>query len=116
MNIGVDFTIVPRPEVNSSEALLECFLLLKDIFDVSNSNFGDILVLSEISSQLQSLERVRAVSDFKLTNITGTVDGRSYSDISFDVKANTRNGIVYMPNDMIWECKFKDFDITGRTV
>ena len=116
INIGIDFTIVPELNTNAQEALLETFLQLQKMFDISKSNFGDILILSEITSRVQALSKVRSVSSFKIINITGTVDGRTYSNVRFDTISNSRNGIVYFPQDSIWELKFKNSDIVGRTV
>jgi len=116
INIGVDFTILPEPNINANEALLASFFLLKKLFDISQTNFNDFIILPEISAKLQALNIIRSVPAFKITNITGSKDGKSYSNTEFNVDANTSKGIVQFPENSVWELKFKDLDIIGRTV
>jgi len=116
VNLKVDFSIVPEPNSNANEALLEAFYILKRELDSQNSNFGDIIVLSDIESKLQSVDKIKAVSSFNITNIRNTVDGRTYSNVEFNVESNTRNKIIYLPEDCVWEIKYLNFDIVGRAI
>ena len=58
-NIGVDFTVLPMPDVNSNDALVECFILLRRLLITENTNFGSTLVLSNFQARLQALEKIR---------------------------------------------------------
>ena len=114
-NIGIDFTIVPNQDFNVNDALLDCFILLKRIFILENTNFGATLVSSSFMSRLQALTKVRSVVDFKVTSKFGSIGGRSYSAYQCDIPANTENGIIYFPEDTCGELKYPNFDIVGRT-
>jgi len=114
-NIGIDFTILPSADVNSNDALVDCFISLKRIFIAENTNFGSNLVIPNYIARLQALEKVRSVVEFKFTNINTNQDNRTYSGYSFDIKSNTKNGILCFPEDVCWELKFPNFDIVGRT-
>ena len=114
-NIGIDFTIVPNQDFNVNDALLDCFILLKRIFILENTNFGATLVSSSLIARLQSLNKVRSVVDFKVTSKFGSIGGRAYSGYQCDIPANTENGIIYFPEDTCWELKYPNFDIVGRT-
>ena len=114
-NIGIDFTIVPNQDFNANDALLDCFILLKRIFVLENTNFGSTLVVPSFMSRLQALNKVRSVVDFKITSKYQLIDGRVYSAYQCDIPANTENGIVYFPEDTCWEIKYPNFDIVGRT-
>jgi hypothetical protein len=116
VNLTLDFSIVPELNVNANDALLEAFFLLRRELDISNSNFGTSIVKTDIQAKLQNLEKVRSVASLSFGTRTNTVDGRSYSNVQYDVVSNTSNGIITFPPDIIWECKYLDFDITGRTV
>lgn len=116
VNIGIDFSIVPEPNINANEALLEAFFLLKREFDISRTNFNDFVVIADITSKLQAIRTIRSVASFKITNITGTKDSRSYSNNEFNISTNTTNGIIRFPEDVIWEVKFPNYDIFGRTL
>ena len=114
-NIGIDFTIVPNVDVNANDALLDCFMLLRRIFILENSNFGDTLVVSNFISRLQNLSKVRSVVDFKIVNKVTPDGNRSYSLYPCDIPANTQNNIIYFPENVLWELKYPNFDIVGRT-
>ena len=115
INIGVDFTIVPRADANAQEALMECILVLQRLFDTTRTNFNDSIVIPDIQSRLQSLRKVRSVPDLKIVNKTTTVGSRTYSGTEFNINANTNSGILQFPQNSVWELKYPNFDITGRT-
>ena len=114
-NIGVDFTILPSPDVNANDALVDCFIALRRIFITENTNFGSNLVIPNYIARLQSLEKVRSVADFKFFNKNTNEDSRTYAGFDLDIQANTQNGILYFPEDVCWELKYPNFDIVGRT-
>jgi hypothetical protein len=43
------------------------------------------------------------------------MNGRTYSDLNHDVKSNLRKGMLYPPEGGIFEFKYPEFDIIGRT-
>lgn len=114
VNIGIDFTIVPQPNINGNIALINTILLLKQIFSIKNTNFNDTIIIPDIIRQIQSLDDVQSVSKLSFNTFTGTVDGREYTDTAFDIQAVTANGIISFPENVIASVKFLDFDITGR--
>ena len=114
INISVDFTIVPNAEVNEAEALMECILLLQEIFETARTNFNDSIVIPEVQSRLQNLKKIRAVPQLKINNRYGVVNTRIYSGTQFDINANTNSGIVKFPADAVWELKYPNYDIIGR--
>ena len=115
INIGVDFTIVPKAEVNAQEALMECILVLQRLFDTARTNFNDSIVIPDIQARLQSLKKIMSVPELKIVNKTVTVGARAYSGTEFNINANTSSGILKFPTDTVWEMKYPNFDIIGRT-
>ena len=114
-NIGVDFTILPMPDINANDALVDCFIALRRIFITENTNFGSTLVIQNYVARLQTLEKVRSVVNFKITNKNTNEDNRSYNSFDLDIQANTKNSILSFPEDVCWELKYPNFDIVGRT-
>jgi hypothetical protein len=114
INISVDFTIVPMPEVNEAQSMMECIMVLQRYFDTTRTNFNDSIVISDIQARLQSLASVRAVPTLNIYNRVGTVGGRAYSGTEFNMKANTTSGIIKIPADSVWELKYPNFDIISR--
>ena len=115
VNISVQFTIVPQADANEQEAMMECILLLQRIFETARTNFNDTIVIPEAQARLQSLQKVMSVPNLIVNNRENTVDTRVYSGTEFDINANTNSGIIKFPQDMVWELRYPNFDIIGRT-
>ena len=114
INIGVNFTIVPTPDANFAEALMSTILLLQRYFDTARTNFNDTIIMSEVTSIIQAQNNVLSVPDFKIINKVGTVAGRAYSGVSYNIEANTAGGILTFGQQDVWELKYPNFDIIGR--
>ena len=54
--------------------------------------------------------------DFEVVSLTGRIEERQYSDVSFNVGANTVRKMIVGPPGSIFEVKFpaKDFVVTVR--
>ena len=115
INIGINFTIVPAPNANFSEALMSTILLLQSTFSTSLTNFNDSIVISEIIALIQSQKTVLSVPDFKIVNKTASIGSRNYSGTFFDIRANTIAGILSFGPTDVWELKYPNFDIIGRS-
>ena len=115
INIGVNFTIVPAPDANFSEALMSTILLLQRTFSTARTNFNDTIVISEITALIQSQKTVLSVPDFSIVNKTGSVGSRNYSGTYYDIGANTTAGILTFGPTDVWELKYPNFDIIGRS-
>ena len=115
INIAVEFTIVPTPNANFAEALMDSILLLQRQFDTARTNFNDTIVISEITSLIQAQKSVLSVPDFKIVNRVGLLGGRSYSNASYNILANTSSGILGFGQQDVWEIKYPNYDIVGRS-
>tara|TARA_R110000824_G_scaffold393483_1_gene592652 strand:- start:30 stop:1880 length:1851 start_codon:yes stop_codon:yes gene_type:complete len=115
INIAVNFTIVPTPDANFAEALMSTMLLLQRYFDVARTNFNDTIVISELVSIIQAQKNVLSVPDFKIINKVGSESGRTYSGTSYNTEANTAGGILTFGPTDVWELKYPNFDIIGRS-
>jgi hypothetical protein len=116
VDIGTDFSIVAAPNINPNEALLDAFNIVKPMLRTELGNFNDTLVISDFVAKLQASTKIRSVVRFNFTNLANTVDGRQYSTTTFDIPANTINGILSLPEDVVWEVKYPNLDIVGRIV
>ena len=115
INIAVEFTIVPTPNANFAEALMDSILLLQRQFDTARTNFNDTIVISEIISLIQAQKSVLSVPDFKIVNRIGILEGRNYSSASYNILANTSSGILGFGQQDVWEIKYPNYDIVGRS-
>jgi len=115
INIGIDFSVVPRPGYNSKALLLSCIDTLKKIFDIDNWALQEPIVISQIMTQLDKVEGVQTVKELKITNLFNITN--NYSGNIYDIDSATKNGVIYPSMDVsIFEVKYPDKDIKGRVV
>jgi hypothetical protein len=115
INIGVDFSIMPRPGYQNKDVLLRCISKLRCIFDPDNWSINEPIILPKIATELDKIEGVQTVKSLRIFNLFDELSG--YSGNIYDIKGATREGVVYPSQDpCIFEVKNLDTDIKGRIV
>jgi len=111
INIGINFEVIVIPSFNSNEVLLKCINGLKGKFSTDRMQFNEPILISEIYSQLSSVEGVQSVTNVALVNKVGG----DYSSNAYDIEGATINKVLYPAVDpSIFEIKYPDVDIVGR--
>ena len=112
VNIGINFDILVRPNFNGRDVLLACTNALIDYFEISKWRINQPINLSAIYTLLDRVVGVQTVQKVEIVN----KQGGNYSTYAYDIKGATRNNIIYPSYDMmIFELKYPDLDIKGRT-
>ena len=112
INIGVDFDILVRPNYNGRDVLVACCDALKEYFEIGKWNINQPINISFLYTLLDRVIGVQTVSKVEIVN----KQGGNYSTYAYDIKGATRNNIIYPSYDMmIFELKYPDLDIKGRT-
>jgi hypothetical protein len=112
VNIGINFDILVRPNYNGRDVLLACCDALKEYFDIGKWNINQPINISTLYTLLDKVIGVQTVSKVEIVN----KQGGNYSQYAYDIKGATRNNIVYPSYDtMIFELKYPELDIKGRT-
>ena len=115
INVGVDFSILPRPGYQNKDVLLRCIKKLRCIFDPDNWSINEPIILPKIATELDKVEGVQTVKNLRVFNLFDRASG--YSGNIYDIKGATREGIIYPSMDpSIFEVKYLDKDIKGRIV
>lgn len=115
INIGVEFDIIPLPNFNANEVLLNCISSAKTLFDIDYWQVNQPIVYSDIYTTLLKIAGVQTVTSIRIANLNDELAG--YSNIIYDIGGATRNGIVYPSLDpAIFEVKYPNNDIKGRIV
>jgi hypothetical protein len=115
VNLSFQFDIVVDPALNKQLVLQSILSRLIQEFDITKFSIDQPIVLSDIQNIIFSTQGVISVVKIEFKNLSGVINGRTYSDVSFDVKNYTRKGMIYPPEGGIFEFRFPDFDIIGRT-
>lgn len=118
INVKVDFGVVVSSKFNRSEVLGKCLSEISDMLSVDRMQIGQPIVVSDLVSRLQQVNGVISVYKMEVKNVFGNqLD--DYTDnlgnsVRFDVKASTQSGIVYCPDNAIFQVKYPGRDINGE--
>ena len=111
VNVEINYDLTIRPNVNSRDVIRNCNNALIEYFDIRNRSINQPINLAEMYTLLDKIQGVQTVQDIRITNLIGG----EYSEIEYDIKGATRNGVVYPSYDpMIFEVKNPTVDIKGR--
>ena len=86
---------------------------IKKYMAIENWQIDQPLMTSDIINLIINSPGVISLVTFEVLNISGTVDGRDYSNQSFSVTANTDRGMIIPPLGSVLEVKFPEDDIIG---
>lgn len=113
INIGVNFEIITLPGFNNREVLTNCIVILKEHFNINRWQINQPIILSEIYNKISQVKGVQSVPKVEIIN----KQGGTYSQYGYDIKGATKSGVIYPSlNTSIFEVKYPDSDILGRTV
>lgn len=117
INIGVNFSVLVRPNYNTNEVLSKCIDSLTTYFNIDNWNINQPIVLDEIYLLLDKVEGVQTVHDVTIENKIGSGEEDDYSNYSYDLISSNINNIIYPSlTPMIFEVKFPSVDIKGKSI
>jgi hypothetical protein len=113
INYKVDFSIICSPGLNKNVVLVNVINELKKKLDLKYYQIDQPLIEAEIIYTIINVEGVLSLVSLSLTNVTGNVLDRSYSDFSHDMQGSKVGGLFLGPQGSIFELKYPDFDIVG---
>tara|TARA_Y100000034_G_scaffold123782_2_gene171078 strand:- start:253 stop:1908 length:1656 start_codon:yes stop_codon:yes gene_type:complete len=111
VNFAINLEIVAHPSANKTQVAQTCIKALVKTLDTKNFQIDMPVALSDITNVVLNTQGVISLVDLKVTNVTGTVEDRAYSDVSFNVDANTFQQMVIGPDGSIFELRYPDNDI-----
>lgn len=113
INLGLDFSVLTNPDYNKNEVLANCIDSLQDFFNTKNFQLNQPINFTDIHVLLSEIPGVISIIDLKFTNKIGIIDGLQYSNTTYNVSQNIKNGILYCQDNAIFEIKYKNKDIRG---
>ena len=116
INFGVKFTITVQNTHNENNVLVRVINKLKKFLKVDNFQIDQPINLTELQLLITSTDGVNALVGLDLTGIHGTHKGRDYIGLRYNLRRNTRKGIVYPASGGMFELKYPDDDIVGRVI
>tara|TARA_Y100000592_G_scaffold37953_1_gene60067 strand:+ start:5255 stop:7111 length:1857 start_codon:yes stop_codon:yes gene_type:complete len=115
INIAVDYEIITLPDYNSNEVLTRVNSNVQQFFQTDRWQINQPIILSELNNVINLVPGVQTCKKVIVSNKAGTTSG--YSQYAYDIEGATQDGTIYPSMDYsIFEVKFPDNDIKGRTV
>jgi hypothetical protein len=115
VNLSFQFDIVIDPALNQQTVLQTILSKLIEQFNTTKFSIDQPIVLSDIQNLIFNTPGVLSIINIEFKNLNGETNGRTYSNFNYDVKSNLRKGMLYPPEGGIFEFKYPEFDIIGRT-
>lgn len=117
INVTIEFkALVDAKQENQHIVLQNAILRLKERYDISKMQIDAPIIISDVIDAIFRTPGIVSVVNVLIKNVAGTVLGKTYSDVVFDVASNTYNGVIIPPVGGIFEVKYPEFDIAGSIV
>ena len=111
VNIGVNIDVVAHPDANKGQVAQGIIINLRNLLDTRNIQIDQPIAKADIMNSILNSEGVISLVDFKVVNLRGTIQSRTYSGTAFNVEANTVQEMIVGPDGSMFELKFPADDI-----
>ena len=116
INFRVKFTIFVNPNSNKSSTLQTVISRLNDVLNISKFQIDQPILLSDLQNVIINTPGVLTLVDLKVENLNGTIQNRTYSNVTLNVKQYTRRGVVFGPPGSIFELRYPQQDVVGTAL
>jgi hypothetical protein len=116
INLSLTFDIVTDPSLNQQLILQSILSNLSNQLTVTKFSIDQPIVISDIQNLIYVTPGVLSINNIQFKNLVGTINDVTYSETQFNVDDNTRKGMIYPPPGGIFEFRYPEIDIIGRTV
>jgi len=116
INFGIEYQVVISPTDNHSLVMQTINQRLQKFVDIRNRQIDQPISLSDIRNLIYNNTGVMSVVDIKIRNISGQNGKYVYSDVQYDINANTLKDHIFPPGGGILELRYPLIDIVGSAV
>jgi len=114
VNLTFSFDVLIDPALNRTIVIQNVLTKLQKYFNVSNFHIDQPLVMSDLSNLIFQVPGIVSINQLQFNNISGIVNNRQYSNVTYDIGSNTRLGLVFPPVGGIFEVRFPEVDLIGK--
>lgn len=116
VNYQIQFEILVDPNLNKNVVLQAVLTRLQPLVNIKNYHIDQPLIIDNIVNSIYSVNGVITVNKIKFLNVSTVLNNREYSDITYDLEANTKKQIILPPPGGIFECRYPEVDIIGKVI
>lgn len=113
INFGVKYSVYVSEIANKSQVIANVNQRIANALNRKFFNIDQPIVIDDITNVIINSDFVVSIIDLQVFSRTGTIDDRSYSNLSFNFQQSSMRGIIRGSRGSIFELKFPDFDIIG---
>jgi len=113
LNIRVEYGVVINSESNNNLTIQNINKSIQEYLLIDNFQIDQPIVTSDLINIIINSRGVVSIVDFKISNLTGTIKDRPYSNENFSVASSTDRGLIIPPQGSIFELKYPNDDIIG---
>jgi hypothetical protein len=114
VNLTLTFDVLVDPTLNKSIVLQAILKKLQKTFNIKNFNIDQPIVVDTVKDEIYRTSGVISLNNIRFNSISGIVNNRVYSDSTFDVASNTRQGIIFPPGGGIFEVRYPEIDVIAK--
>lgn len=111
INFAVNIDVVAHPSATKSIVAQAIITNLKIILKIQNFQIDMPIAYADIMNAVLNSDGVMSLVKIKCVNLTGNIEERVYSDVSFNIDANTYQEMIVGPDGSMFELKYPDKDI-----
>lgn len=117
VNLQINYDITVDPTFNRQQVLQNVQAKLIQYFNIGNFQMDQPMVLDDVRNIVYNNLGVLAVRDIQVSNITGIVGSRNYSNVTYNIQSNLiNNTILIPPPGGMFEIKYSNSDLIGRAI
>ena len=116
VNIQIEYQVAVSPTANRPLVIQTINQRLKKFLDIRERQIDQPISLSDVRNLIFNNTGVISVTGLKVRNLTGAIEGNTYSNVQYDVQGNTLKDHIFPPNGGIFEVRFPNLDIIGSAV
>lgn len=114
VNLTFSFDVLIDPALNRTIVIQNVLTRLQKYFSISNFHIDQPLVMSDLSNLIFQVPGIVSINQLMFNNISGIVNNRTYSNVTYDIGSNTRLGLVFPPVGGIFEVRYPEVDLIGK--
>jgi len=114
VNLSFSFDVLIDPSLNRTIVIQNVLTKLQSYFNITNFHIDQPIVLSDLTNIIFQVPGIVSINNTKFQNITGMLNNRQYSDVTYNVESNNRLGLLFPPAGGIFEIRYPDVDIIGK--